>query len=105
MMRMKKVCLIVGMFCANITFANTYECNELNSKPHLETNSISKTISFETSSPSWFQKSINMITSPSNLSKKPFLFYYVIDSEEPFMQIAVKYEIEKLKEECSVSED
>ncbi|HAZ12193.1 MAG: hypothetical protein A2X86_03060 [Bdellovibrionales bacterium GWA2_49_15] len=39
----------------------------------------------------------------SNLAapeKKPFLFYYVLDSKEPFMQASVDYELKKLRQNC-----
>lgn len=95
---MKKLLSIVLFMSTVLAHAGLYQCDSVDGEPKLETNVQKKNISFATTKPMIHAEAKNPEKHKNNL--KPFLVYYVLDSEEPFMQISVKFELSKLKEAC-----
>ena len=83
------------------TYAGLYECSSPDAKPVL-TSKVTKNISFETSIPFFMPYYKEPTINPDG--KIPFLIYYAIDTEEPFMQYSVKYELAELRLACERSD-
>lgn len=98
---MKALLLLVVLFTSSLALAGLYECKSPDGEPTLiEKNS--KKVSFTTTPPfiTPYAKDPRM----NQESRKPFLIYYAVDSEEPFMQMSVRYELAELQKACERSE-
>ena len=82
--------------------ASIFKCKSPTDTPQFDPVTIEVQIKTEVVEPYFYTEASNK-SAYSN--RKPFLFYYVIDSAEPYMQLAVNYELEKLKSSCLDSED
>ena len=82
--------------------ANLYQCEKPNGKlVPVENKSIE--FEYKTQSAIWFPKALEDVN--QNKDKIPFLIYYAIDTEEPFMKYSTAYETRKLKESCSKNQN
>lgn len=82
--------------------AGLYKCESPDAEPKL-IEQDSKVVSYTTTAPD----TVSYANDASlNLdAKKPFLIYYAIDSEEPFMKLSVNYELAELRRACESSND
>lgn len=86
-----------------ITFvhAGVYHCEDINGQPEEKLQVPSKFIP-HTAEPFFVPKAFNRAAA---LRQRPFLVYYAIDPDEPFMRYAVDFEVARLKESCEASAD
>ena len=93
--------ILVGLGAANVQ-ASLYSCNSLEGEPiAIDESQVKQSLISSFTSPTW--KPDTSLRSEAN-TKIPFLIYYAVDSEEPFMQLTTKYEIAKLTASCLKSE-
>jgi hypothetical protein len=99
---MKKMLIsVLSILFSLPTLAGLYECTSPDAKPVLKSE-VTKYISLETSSPFFMPYYKEPTINPDG--KVPFLIYYAIDTEEPFMQYSVKYELAELRLACEKSD-
>lgn len=98
---MKFVIALLSILLTNLAVAGLYECSAPDATPTL-IEAGSKNVSFTQTTPYTVPYSLDARNNPAN--KIPFLIYYAIDTEEPFMQLTVKYELAELRKSCEASE-
>jgi hypothetical protein len=83
-------------------FAGLYQCSEDGSGIVINKSVLPANFCLNSTRPKLFDNAEN---SDVHKGKKPFLFYYAVDSEEAFMQYSIKLEVEQLKKVCKESPD
>lgn len=94
---MNKLLSIIIFVISLNSQANIYRCSSPGADPDKESISL-KITTVTTSEP--FIKGYIEDDEVKEYLKRPFLIYYAVDSEEPFMQYSVKYENARLRKEC-----
>jgi hypothetical protein len=97
---MKLILTLAFILSSVPSFAGLYQCKSPDAEPTLLPEN-SKKISYVKKAPYVVEYAKD---ERAHANKKPFLIYYAIDTEEPFMQISVKYELAELRKACERSE-
>jgi hypothetical protein len=99
---MKAITLIISLLISFLSHAGLYQCDTPDGEPKLITNNTKK-VDYARTIPytaSYIKEALVDIG-----TKKPFLIYYVVDTEEPFMQYTVNFELAELRRACESSEN
>lgn len=99
---MKIIFLVILLIFSSISDASLYFCKEPSSEPERTVSDKKLNITLHHKASSWLLSPDNKNILRNN--KIPFLVYYVIDSEEPFMKYATSYELSMLIKSCLDSE-
>jgi hypothetical protein len=92
---------LLAALSVSVAHAGIYKCIDINGAPEEKLDVPSKLIP-HTSEPFLVP---NALIRAAEYKQKPFLIYYAIDPDEPFMNYAVDFEVTKLLESCQSSSD
>lgn len=96
---MKSSLILTTLFFTNLALAGSYKCSPEGMLQEVDYSEkkIELTETQPVVKPYAFDPRVNY--------KKPFLIYYAIDTDEPFMQYSVRYELANLRKACEESKN
>lgn len=100
---MNTLIILLAFLLSSLANAGLYECKNPEGEPTLVTEN-NKTATLKVSPESTYEAPYSKHPDLLKDYKKPFLIYYAIDTEEPFMQYSINYELAELRKACERSE-